>query len=308
MGNHNTRIRMQELIKILTQASMAYYAQDRELMTDFEYDRLYDELTALEEESGIILADSPTLKVGYEAVEGLPKENHEKPMLSLGKTKERDALRDWIKDQRGLLSWKMDGLTIVLTYQEGKLNKAVTRGNGEIGEVVTNNAKKFKNLPVSIPFQGELILRGEAVITYSDFEKINDQIPMAGEKYKNPRNLCSGSVRQLNNQVTAARNVRFYAFSLVKADGVDFQNSRQKQMEFLSGQGFETVEYKMVTAQTITDSIENYASITKEYDVPTDGLVLCFEDIEYGESLGRTSKFPRDSIAFKWQDEIRESV
>ena len=307
MNENKTMNRMKELIRILQDASKAYYAQDREIMSNYDYDKYYDELVALEETSGIVMADSPTVKVGYEAVEELPKERHEKQMLSLGKTKDREELKSWLGDQKGILSWKMDGLTIVLTYLDGKLIKAVTRGNGEIGEVVTNNALKFKNLPRTIPFQGELILRGEAVITYSDFEKINANIEEAQEKYKNPRNLCSGSVRQLNNEITAARNVRFYAFSLVKADMVDFHNSRKRQMAFLAGLGFEVAGAVEVEQETILEAIETFARDISNYDIPTDGLVLCYDDIAYGESLGSTSKFPRDSIAFKWADEIRET-
>ena len=299
--------RMKELIEILNEASREYYANDREIMSNFEYDKLYDELVALEEDTGTVLSTSPTIKIGYEAVDELPKEAHESPMLSLDKTKDREALRDWLKDKEGLLSWKLDGLTIVLTYREGKLFKAVTRGNGEIGEVITGNAKTFVNLPHSIPYKGELILRGEAVISYSDFEKINETIEDVEAKYKNPRNLCSGSVRQLNNEVTAARNVRLYAFTLVRAEGVDFKNSRREQMEFLKDQGFEVVEYHMVNKSDILDRIQYFADEVAENDIPSDGLVLTYDDIEYGRSLGRTAKFPRDAIAFKWQDEIKET-
>lgn len=299
---------MKELVSTLNCAAKAYYAQDTEIMSNFEYDRLYDELVELEKETGVTLANSPTIHVGYEAVDELPKERHEKPMLSLGKTKNREELRDWLNGREALLSWKLDGLTIVLTFFEGKLAKAVTRGNGEVGEVITNNAKVFKNVPLSIPFQGELILRGEAVITYSDFEKINSRIEDVEARYKNPRNLCSGSVRQLNNQVTADRNVMFYAFSLVKADGVDFDNSREKQFTFLEKQGFETVEYKKVNPDTILDTISYFEKKIENYDIPSDGLVLTYEDIAYGQSLGMTAKFPRDSIAFKWADELRETV
>ena len=299
--------RMKELTRILTEASRAYYAQDREIMSNFEYDRLYDELTALEEKTGTVLAGSPTTRIGYEAVDELPKEAHESPMLSLDKTKDREALRDWLGDKEGLLSWKLDGLTIVLTYRDGELFKAVTRGNGEIGEVITPNAKTFVNLPHVIPYKGELILRGEAVISYSDFEKINEAIVDIDAKYKNPRNLCSGSVRQLNNEVTAARNVRLYVFTLVKADGVDFKNSRKEQLEFLKTQGFDTVEYHLVNASDILDRIQYYADAVSGNDIPSDGLVLTYDDIEYGRSLGRTAKFPRDAIAFKWQDEVRET-
>lgn len=300
--------RMKELVKQLNEASRAYYAQDREIMSNLDYDRLYDELVALEEETGIVLSDSPTVKVGFESVEELPKERHESPMLSLGKTKSREELQDWLQGKPALLSWKLDGLTVVLSYDEGKLAKAVTRGNGEIGEVVTNNARTFKNLPLSIGYKGELVLRGEAVITYSDFEKINAEIPEAEARYKNPRNLCSGSVRQLNNEVTAERNVRFYAFSLVRAEGVDFYNSRRAQMDFLREQGFEVVESVLVEPDTIQAAIEGFEKKIETYDVPSDGLVLTYDDIAYGQSLGRTAKFPRDSIAFKWADELRETT
>ena len=300
--------RMQELIKILNEASKAYYAEDREIMSNFEYDRLYEELEGLEKETGIVLSGSPTVSVGYEAVEELPKERHESPMLSLGKTKSREELKDWLQGKEAILSWKLDGLTVVLTYRNGALFKAVTRGNGEIGEVITGNARTFKNIPLNIAFKGELVLRGEAVITYSDFEKINEEIPEAEAKYKNPRNLCSGSVRQLNNEITAKRNVRFYAFTLVSAEDADFHNSREEQFRFLEKQGFEVVERKMVTPDTILSAISDFENKIPAYDVPSDGLVLTYEDIAYGKSLGRTAKFPRDAIAFKWADEIRETT
>ncbi len=299
---------MKALVEKLRVASKAYYTQDREIMSNLEYDTLYDALVSLEQETGMVLAGSPTISVGYEAVDELPKEAHESPMLSLDKTKEREALKDWLGDKEGLLSWKLDGLTIVLTYQNGELLKAVTRGNGEVGEVITNNAKVFKNIPLKIQFQGELILRGEAVITYQDFEEINSHIEDVEARYKNPRNLCSGSVRQLNNQITAERNVRFYAFALVKAEGVDFENSREKQFEFLSSQGFDVVAYVKVNASNIVAAVSDYEERIKTYDVPSDGLVLIYDDIVYGRSLGRTAKFPRDSIAFKWADEIRETI
>lgn len=300
--------RMKELIAILNEASRAYYAQDREIMSNYEYDKLYDELVSLEEETGTVMAGSPTVSVGYEAVDELPKERHESPMLSLGKTKSREDLRDWLGEQKGLLSWKLDGLTIVLTYRDGQLFKAVTRGNGEIGEVITGNARVFVNLPLSIPFKGELVLRGEAVITYEDFRKINEQIEDADARYKNPRNLCSGSVRQLNNEITAQRNVRFFAFALVKADDVDFQNSRKEQFLFLQKLGFEVVEFKEVDSDTILSAVEEFENKVAGYSVPSDGLVLIYDDIAYGLSLGRTAKFPRDSIAFKWADETAETT
>ena len=300
--------RMKELVSALNTASKAYYAQDEEIMSNFTYDQLYDELAALEEETGIVLANSPTAQVGYEAVEELPKDRHEKPMLSLDKTKSREELRDWLNGKEALLSWKLDGLTVVMTFFAGKLAKAVTRGNGEVGEVVTNNARVFQNIPLSIPYQGELIIRGEAVISYSDFEKINQEITEAENKYKNPRNLCSGSVRQLNNEVTANRNVMFYAYSLVKAEGVDFNNSREEQFRFLKEQGFAVVEYRKVSPDSIADAISYFEGKVEQYDIPSDGLVLIYDDIAYGHSLGTTAKFPRDSIAFKWADELRETV
>ena len=300
--------RMKELVSLLNKASRAYYQEAQEIMSNYEYDRLYDELKELEDEFGITLSNSPTVNVGYEVVSELPKERHESPMLSLDKTKEVEELKNFVGDQKVLMSWKMDGLTVVLTYRDGKLYKAVTRGNGEVGEVITNNAKVFKNVPVQIAYQGELILRGEAVIGYKDFEKINQEIEDVDARYKNPRNLCSGSVRQLNNQITAKRNVMFYAFTLVQADGVDFQNSRACQMEWLKSQGFTTVEYYMVTRDTVEDEVAKFSSKISENDFPSDGLVLTYDDIAYGRSLGRTAKFPRDSFAFKWQDEIRETV
>ena len=300
--------RMQELVTLLNRAAKAYYQDAQEIMSNYEYDRLYDELQDLEKELGITLSNSPTVNVGYEVVSELPKERHESPMLSLDKTKEVEELKNFVGSQKVLMSWKMDGLTIVLTYRDGKLYKAVTRGNGEVGEVVTNNAKVFKNVPVQIAYRGELILRGEAVIGYHDFEKINEEIEDVDAKYKNPRNLCSGSVRQLNNQITAKRNVMFYAFTLVQADGVDFQNSRACQMEWLKAQGFTTVEYHMVTRDTVEDEVAKFSSEISKNDFPSDGLVLSYDDIAYGRSLGRTAKFPRDSYAFKWQDEIRETI
>lgn len=299
--------RMKELSKRLKEASKAYYQEDREIMSNLEYDRLYDELEALERETKIVLAGSPTVTVGYEAVEELPKERHETPMLSLDKTKEVEKLAEFAGEHEVLLSWKLDGLTVVLTYQDGKLLKAVTRGNGEIGEVITNNAKVFLNVPLEIPHKGEVILRGEAVIRYSDFEKINAKITDEAAKYKNPRNLCSGSVRQLNNEITAQRNVYFYAFALVRADGVDFENSREKQFLWLKGQGFDVVEYKKVTGEGIKKAVEEFSQAVVHNDFPSDGLVSIYEDIAYGQSLGRTAKYPRDSYAFKWQDELRET-
>ncbi len=303
----NKSERMKELADILNRAAKAYYAEDREIMSNHEYDALYDELTALEQDTGIVLANSPTVSVGYESVDELPKDQHEVPMLSLDKTKNREELREWLQGNPAILSWKLDGLTVVLTYQEGKLAKAVTRGNGEIGEVVTNNARTFKNIPLTIPHTGELVVRGEAVITYSDFERMNAEIEDGEMKYKNPRNLCSGSVRQLNNEITAKRNVRFYAYSLIRAEK-DFQNSQEEQFKFLRQQGFEVVEHYLVTEENILETVERFEKKIDGYDIPSDGLVLSYEDIAYGQSLGRTAKFPRHSIAFKWADELRETT
>ena len=299
---------MKKLVKILNKAAKAYYQEDREIMDNREYDSLYDQLEKLEKETGITLADSPTVNVGYEAVDFLPKETHESPMLSLDKTKDRETLREFIGNHKTLLSWKMDGLTIVLTYENGELQKAVTRGNGTVGEVITNNARVFRNIPLKISYQGRLVLRGEAVITYPDFERINSSIEDVDARYKNPRNLCSGSVRQLNNQITAERNVRFYAFSLVSASNVDMHNSREYQMEWLKKQGFEVVEYRIVTADTLDEAMDYFADAVEKNVFPSDGLVALYDDIAYGDSLGATTKFPRNAFAFKWADEIRETT
>lgn len=299
--------RIKELTEILNRASKAYYIQDTEIMSNYEYDALYDELVQLEKETGITLSNSPTIHVGYEVVSELPKEEHEYPMLSLDKTKDVQTLSDWLGDQMGVLSWKMDGLTIVLTYDNGELVKAVTRGNGYVGEVITNNAKVFKNVPHRIAFKGKLTLRGEAVIKYSDFNALNNQIEDSEAKYKNPRNLCSGSVRQLNNAVTAERNVFFFAFTLVVAEGEDFHNSRMQQFEWLRSQGFDVVEHVQVDRESLPSYVSQFAERITENDFPSDGLVLILEDIAYGESLGTTAKFPRNAIAFKWADEVRET-
>ena len=304
--------RMRELVDILNKASRAYYAEDTEIMSNFEYDKLYDELVELEKSTGITLSDSPTIHVGYEVVSELPKEKHPAPMLSLDKTKDVDNLADWLGDQKGLLSWKMDGLTVVLTYDGGELVKAVTRGNGEIGEVITANARTFKNIPVRIAYKGRLVIRGEAVISYSDFEKINSEIPETDAKYKNPRNLCSGSVRQLNSEITAKRNVMFFAFSMVDPEDSElmdsFENSFNKRFEFLMSQGFTVVEHKYVTKDTVPETVREFAAKLPDNDFPSDGLVLVLEDIAYGKSLGMTAKFPRDAIAFKWADEEAETT
>ena len=300
--------RIKELVEVLNHASKAYYQESREIMTNHEYDALYDELVSLEKETGIVLSGSPTVNVGYEVLSNLPKEKHPSKMLSLDKTKDAEQLASWLGDKEGLLSWKLDGRTVVLTYEEGKLSKAVTRGNGEIGEVVTSNARVFANLPLNIDFKGRLVLRGEAVISYDDFEKINSEIDDEGAKYKNPRNLCSGSVRQLDNRVTAERNVRFYAFALVSAEGMTF-NARSRQMEWLADQGFECVTWRKVHGgDEIPSTVEWFAQHIAENPIPSDGLVLIYDDIEYGLSLGTTAKFPRDSIAFKWKDEIKETT
>lgn len=300
--------RIKDLVELLNKANKAYYQEANEIMTNFEYDKLYDELVGLEKETGMVLSNSPTVNVGYQVVSQLPKEQHNSPMLSLDKTKEVGALADFAGDRKCLLSWKMDGLTVVLTYENGELVKAVTRGNGLVGEVITNNAKTFKNIPISIPYKGRLTLRGEAIIKYSDFEQINREIEDADSKYKNPRNLCSGSVRQLNSQVTAERNVNFVAFSLINADDVDFDNSIEQQYKWMESQGFQVVEYRVVTRNSMEDAVKYFAGKIQTYDYPSDGLVLMFDDIEYGLSLGTTAKFPRNGIAFKWEDEQAETT
>ena len=298
---------MRELVELLNRARRSYEQENTEIMSNYEYDKLYDELQELEEKLGTRMANSPTVNVGYEVLSELPKERHERPMLSLDKTKDVERLKEFLGNQKALISWKLDGLTVVLTYQNGELAKAVTRGNGVIGEVITNNAKVFKNVPLKIPYQGELVLRGEAVISYKDFEKINEEIEDVDAKYKNPRNLCSGSVRQLNNEITAKRNVRFYAFTLVRAEGVDFQNSRKYQMQWLENQGFDVVENHEVTRDTIEEEVAWFAREIEHNEVPSDGLVLVYDDIAYGESLGTTAKFPRNAMAFKWADEMRDT-
>ncbi len=298
--------RMKELIGLLNEAAKAYYQESREIMSNYEYDRLYDELTELEKKTGITLSGSPTIRVGYEVLSELPKEKHPRKMLSLDKTKDVSQLVSWLGEKAGVLSWKLDGLTIVLTYENGKLAKAVTRGNGEIGEVITANARTFENLPLTIDFKGQLIIRGEAVISYADFEKINEEIADEGAKYKNPRNLCSGSVRQLNNEITAKRHVRFFAFALVSAENTEFV-TRSEQFDWLSERGFQAVEHRNVTAETLPAAVSDFEAKIPENPIPSDGLVLSYDDIEYGRALGETAKFPRDSIAFKWQDEIKET-
>ncbi len=303
----NSLQRMKELVEKLDQAAKAYYQEDREIMSNQEYDSLYDQLEQLEKETGTVLTNSPTVRVGYEAVNELPKEEHPSPMLSLDKTKDKEVLRGFIGSHRCLLSWKLDGLTIVLTYENGELVKAVTRGNGVVGEVITNNARVFKNIPLRIPYKGHLVLRGEAIITYSEFQRINETIGDVDARYKNPRNLCSGSVRQLNNEITAKRNVRFYAFALVSAQNVDFGNSREQQFIWLKNQGFEVVEYKVVTSETLDEAMDYFSTTIVNNDFPSDGLVVTYDDIAYGESLGSTAKFPRNSFAFKWADEMRET-
>ncbi|MCR5509529.1 MAG: NAD-dependent DNA ligase LigA [Lachnospiraceae bacterium] len=307
-ANEAQKNRIRELVTTLNCASEKYYAQDDEIMSNYEYDRLYDELVSLETETGYVLANSPTVNVGYESVDELPKERHEKPMLSLGKTKDREELREWLDGHDGILSWKLDGLTVVITYFDGKLAKAITRGNGEIGEVVTNNARTFINLPHSIEYKGELVIRGEAVISYSDFEKINSSIPDETQRFKNPRNLCSGAVRQLDPSVTAKRMVRFFAFSLVSAPGVDFGDRHLSEFEFLKKQGFDVVDHVIVTPDTVISSIKDYEERIRSYDIPSDGLVLLLNEISYGNSLGMTAKFPRNAIAFKWTDETKDTT
>lgn len=297
------KARIKELVEILNKAAKSYYVDAVEIMPNIEYDKLYDELVKLEKETNVVLSNSPTQNVGYETASELPKKAHESPMLSLDKTKSVTELEDWLGDNEALLSWKMDGLTIVLTYRGGELVEAVTRGNGIIGEVITNNAKNFQNVPLKIEYKGELILRGEAVIKYSDFKRINESISDADAKYKNPRNLCSGSVRQLNPAVTRERKVYFNVFNVVKADNIDFENSKAKQFEWAKNEGFDVVEYKFTNRASLANDITDFESRIADNDIPSDGLVLLLDDIALGERLGSTAKFPRNAMAFKWSDE-----
>ena len=308
MNLDDKKRRIDELIETLNEASAAYYDEASEIMSNYEYDALYDELESLEKETGYTPLNSPTKNVGYTVQSELPKERHRSRMLSLDKTKSREELAAWLGNHEGLLSWKLDGLTVVLTYEGGELVKAVTRGNGDIGEVITPNARVFVNVPKHIPYKGHAVIRGEAVITYEEFDRINEAIDDADAKYKNPRNLCSGSVRQLNSKITAERNVRFYAFTLSEADGVDYEGLRSNQMKWMAEQGFDVVEYVKVDNKSIFEAIDNYAERVHSFEIPSDGLVLTLEDLEYAATLGTTAKFPRDSLAFKWADQQAETI
>ena len=296
--------RMQELVLKLDEAAYAYYQTDREIMSNFEYDALYDELQQLEKESGIVLSGSPTQRVGYEVVSSLPKVVHGSPLKSLDKTKDAEALASWLGENKGILSWKLDGLTVVLTYENGNLVQAATRGNGEVGEDITPNAKVFRNVPLKIPYQKRLVVRGEALISYPDFERINQGLE-EGQQYKNPRNLCSGSVRQLDSSITAKRGVYFIAYTVVESDMaiIDFKDSKHKQMAFLQELGFQVVEHEIVTGEKLTAAVLRFAQKIPELIFPVDGLVVTLDSMSLSEELGSTAKFPRDSMAFKWQDE-----
>ena len=307
MSLEEKKNRIDELVRRLNGASRAYYTDGAEIITNYEYDAMYDELLALEDETGYIRDDSPSINVGYETAAGLPKIVHEKKMLSLNKTKDREELKDWLGDQKGLLSWKLDGLTVGITYENGRLVQGVTRGNGTEGELITANVLACRNVPKVIPHKGRTVIRGEAVIRYSDFEKINEAIEDADAKYKNPRNLCSGSIRQLDPKVTAERCVNFYAFSLYQCEGVDFA-ARHEQMEWVKSQGFDTVDSVMVDRDSLSDAIDSYEAAIPDFDIPSDGLVLTLDDIAYAATLGETAKFPKDSIAFKWRDQQAETV
>ena len=314
------RKRIEELVELLNQAGKAYYEEGQEIISNLEYDKAYDELVRLEEETGIVLSASPTQNVGYSVATALPKEEHASPMLSLDKTKSVETLQSFLGEQKGILSWKLDGLTVVMTYEKGELVKAVTRGNGRIGEIVTENAKRFRNLPLRIPFKGRLVLRGEALILYSDFAKINEEIPEEGAKYKNPRNLCSGSVRQLDPKITWERRVYFFPFTLVSVeegeDGAsreggglpDFHNSHEAEFEFLEQQGFQVVGRRAVNKEELPGAVSDFSEQVKKNDFPSDGLVLLMDDISYGKSLGTTAKFPRNALAFKWEDEEEKTI
>ncbi len=307
MNIEEKKKRIDELSERLNEASRAYYADGIEIISNFEYDEMYDELLALEDETGYIRDDSPSINVGYETAAGLPKVVHEYKMLSLNKTKDRDELAAWLGDKEGLLSWKLDGLTVGITYENGRLVQGVTRGNGIEGELITANVLACRNVPRTIPHKGRVIVRGEAVIRYSDFEKINESIDDTDARYKNPRNLCSGSIRQLNPEVTAERMVNFYAFTLTLSEGYETKSRREK-MEWLKSQGFDIVHYEMVDADNLFDVIDEYEKSIASFDIPSDGLVLTLEDAEYAGTLGETAKYPKDSIAFKWRDQQAETV
>ena len=298
--------RMKELVKILNEAAKVYYQGKDEIMSNYEYDKLYDELVALEEKTNITLSSSPTINVGYETLSRLPKENHVEPMLSLDKTKEVSELEAWLNEHLGILSLKLDGLSVILTYENGKLLKALTRGNGEVGEVITNNAKTFKNIPAKIPYKDNLVIRGEALIRYSDFERMNNEYKEISETYKNPRNLCSGSVRQLNNEIAAQRNINFFVYNLIQSQNLEFK-TRKEELDWLQEQGFEIVPFKQVNSMNLSQKVEEFSNEIKTCDLPSDGLVLAYDNIAYGKSLGRTAKFPRHSIAFKWRDELADT-
>ena len=303
------RARIEYLVKRLNEASQAYYDDAAEIMTNFEYDEMYDELLALEEETGYRPEESPTINVGVATTKtALPKVVHEKKMLSMNKTKDRDELKSWLGDKEGLLSWKLDGLTVVLTYEDGRLASAVTRGDGTQGELITDNALACVNVPQHIPHARKAIIRGEAIIKYSDFERINSEIEDADSKYKNPRNLCSGSIRQLDPSVTKSRSVYIYAFSLVSADGVDFGGSRKAEMEWMKEQGFDVVDYKFVNADNLFAALDEFSERVTTFDIPVDGLVLVLEDTVYAATLGSTAKYPRDAMAFKWRDQSAETT
>jgi len=298
---------MKELVELLNRAAKSYYQDNISIMSDMEYDKLYDELESLEKNMGIVLSDSPTMKVGYEIMSSLKKVRHESRMLSLDKTKEISKLRTFLGDNIGILSWKMDGLTIVLKYKDGLLAQALTRGNGEVGEDITHNARVFKNIPLKINYSGELVIRGEAVISFDDFNRINESLD-ENEKYKNPRNLCSGTVRQLNSEIAASRNVCFIAFSLVSSVDRDFNDSKAAKMKWLEELGFQIVESKIVDSQNVEDAVLDFEKNIASNKFTSDGLVLTYDSINFSNSLGATAKFPRDSIAFKWKDETAETV
>lgn len=301
--------RIKELNQQLNQYRDSYYNNSVSEISDYEYDKLFDELKRLEEETNIVMANSPTHTVGYEVKSKLEKVKHSHPMLSLDKTKSVDELKKFAGSQDCLLTCKMDGLTVLLTYENGKLIQAETRGNGEIGEDITHNAKVFENIPLYIDYLGYLEVEGEAIITYSDFEKINSRLP-EDEKYKNPRNLATGSVRQLDNSIAAKRYVKFIVWKVQKIeDEIENNNSFLHRLLFAKQLGFDVVPLLTYSNNTsdkedCEEMIENLRKYAANKGFPIDGLVMTYNDILYGESLGVTDHHPKHSLAFKFYDDI----
>jgi len=301
--------RIRELIKRLNQYRDSYYNKSVSEISDHEYDNLFDELKKLEEETNIVMSNSPTHTVGYEVKSKLKKVKHSHPMLSLDKTKLIDDLKKFAGDKDCLLMCKMDGLTVLLTYENGELIQAETRGNGEEGEIITHNAIIFENIPLHIDYKGHLETEGEAIITYDDFEKINNNLP-EDERYKNPRNLVSGSVRQLDSNIAAQRHIKFIVWKVPEIeDGINSDNAFLFRLIFAKDLGFDIVPFYSYSNNTSDKEnceylIENLKEQSKIKGYPIDGLVMTYNDISYGESLGKTGHHPKHSIAYKFYDDV----